>query len=137
MKKYIVAEEVANLVKEHDLLADDCSDVRIRYLFNMDENWTKLGQCSLATGKWKHLTGLNYAIEINYTIWHKLDDTQKKALIAHELKHICFEPSKDGTEKKWKIRHHDVEEFIDVVKNFGCWSTDLKEMGEAIKGAMK
>lgn len=134
MKEFISAPEVEDLVRESKLLKDELSGVKIKYLFNTKQNLSYMGKCSLASGKWKFLTGYNYIIEIGQIIWLRLTDEQKKALISHELEHVCFILDEKTGDKKWKIKKHSIEEFTEIVKQYGCWSTDLIEFKKALEG---
>jgi len=132
-KGYSPAQEVEELIKEKNLLTEEISDAKIKYLFNLNENWNKGGQCSLASGKWKFLTDFDYVIVINHHTWNTIDDKQKSALIEHELTHICSITVEKTGEKKWKLRDHDTEEFVDIVKKYGAWTPALTEFKEALQ----
>lgn len=60
------------------------------------------------------------------------------ALIEHELYH-CAQDMRDGMplfvkatgKPKWRMRPHDVEEFVGVVRRYGAWSPELQALTDA------
>lgn len=71
-------------------------------------------------------------IEISWPVWCGLNKRQKRALVDHELCH--FRPDFDEEPPVLKIRRHDIEEFIPVLRRHGLWSDAsvavAKEMAE-------
>jgi predicted metallopeptidase len=65
--------------------------------------------------------GAFYVIEIAYDTWECLTDTQRIALVDHELSHI----GPDG------IVAHDVEEFKAVIERHGLWQPSLESFHKA------
>lgn len=111
-------------------------NVRIKYLSKDSKKSTYLGKCSKATGKWKHLVNQDFIIEIFLPWWKQAKESEKKALLFHELKHIQMveKETEDGDiEVSWKIRKHDVELFTSELELFGGWRDELKEMIEVCK----
>lgn len=66
-----------------------------------------------------------FVIEIAQEAWRFLSDTQKIALVDHELCHLTTDYN-DAGERVLAIAPHDVEEFAEVVKRHGLWSGDVK-----------
>jgi hypothetical protein len=94
----------------------------IRYLFKTG-SWSKLGECSRTTGKWRKLTGYDYVIVFHKDTWSTLlSENQREALMHHELSHIS------RTEDTWCLTRHDVEEFLLTYKRYGAWSANLRAM---------
>lgn len=67
-------------------------------------------------------------------------DLEFCALVEHELCHIAHELDEFGAPKfgedgrpKLRLRGHDVEEFVSVVRRYGA-STDVRRLVEAAKG---
>jgi hypothetical protein len=71
---------------------------------------------------------LDFYIEIGNTEWGVLSELQQEAVIFHELLHI--EQCVDGKEIKFKLRKHDIEEFSEVVKEYGFYLDDVQEFIE-------
>jgi len=125
-EKYFESKEVEAIAAE--LIPDmKWGDVpKIKFLVLDSPRSSYLGKCSKATGKWKHLTGVDYVIEVWAGFWKTSTQTQKQALLYHELLHVDFKEDEDTGEITWKLRKHEVEEFIDVVKKYGPWNDSLK-----------
>lgn len=74
------------------------------------------------------LAGLDVAMVIDRFTWTKLDETQRQALVDHELQHVCAEDTKDG----WKIslRLHDfvVGGFYEVARRWGSAALEVQEL---------
>lgn len=140
MKDYMEAKDVEELAKQiiagSKLLQDEhIGEPKVYYLFK-NKNSCNMGKCSLATGKWKYLTACDYVIEINRKSWDELDENGRKALVMHELLHIYkdVKVDEDGEETvKWRIRKHDVEEFNEVVKQYGAWEESIKILMDILK----
>ena len=64
--------------------------------------------------------------------WAGLDDNQKHAVVYHELCHIDVSINKKG-ERIIKLLPHPVEEFPEVVKNYGLWNAPLRRMGDIVE----
>lgn len=69
-----------------------------------------------------------FVIEIAWDVWQRLDDGQKVALVDHELCHCAVGYSEDG-ELQLSMRHHDVEEFVGVIKRNGLWRESVQDIG--------
>lgn len=76
-------------------------------------------------------------MDFDFIIWiakeefNHLEYAVQKALVDHELCH-CW-----GWPGGWKMRHHDVEEFIEIVCRHGIWRPDLKFMQKAFEATGK
>ena len=72
----------------------------------------------------------NYAFTIEYDtdIWATLNDAQKLALVDHELCHCGVDG--DG----YYLKHHDFEEFRQIVDRHGFWKDDIKAFAETTEG---
>ena len=68
------------------------------------------------------LTGNYLAVIVNEAAWVRLDHAQRLALLDHELCHVIGD-----TDTGFAMRHHDVEEFNDVIERHGAWSRDVLE----------
>jgi len=103
---------------------DHVKSAKIKFLFKIG-NWTKAGECSKASGKWRHLTDFDFVIMFHRESWDVFSIEQKMALIHHELSHIGRKDSNN-----WFIIPHDVEEFLSTYKRFGAWNGALQMMAQ-------
>lgn len=75
----------------------------------------------------------DFIITLNSTAWEeRLTESQKEALLDHELCHCGYELNGDD-EVKWVIRPHDVEEFAEIIERHGLWEPELERMADAIE----
>jgi len=104
----------------------------VKFLKLIADNSSYLGKCSRATKKWKYLTDKDYIIEIWDKWWEKANETQKEALLFHELSHIGYQERNDNI--IWKINDHDINEFNEVVKRYGAWDDIIKKFKSILNG---
>lgn len=97
-----------------------------------------LGRCRKRGDLDRELDEFDFVILLNKEAWQTLDDTQKQALIFHELCHAQVVIDSDGNPKQddrdrlvCRIRKHDVEEFRLVTEKFGLWTQDLAKLAQA------
>jgi hypothetical protein len=109
-------------------------DVLVRYWFRDDtpkkNGALVLGTCERVTGKAKMHAKQEldfFLIIISEPQWEKLDDTQRMALVDHELAHAWCEYDEEKEELVLSLRPHDLEEFGDIVKRYGLWKQDITQ----------
>jgi hypothetical protein len=95
--------------------------------------WDKWGTIS-RVGKMQRRAGIDadYILTLNGEAWPLMTEKQHRALIDHELYHMKKKKTKIGI--AFVLRHHDVEEFIDIVKRYGDWTPNLKALHAVLKG---
>jgi hypothetical protein len=84
----------------------------------------------------------DFLIVLDHEYWQDADDLAREILVFHELMHCDQAKDQHGVPKYnkdtglpvWKIRGHDVEEFVDVVRRYGAYSQDVKAFVEAAGG---
>jgi putative metallopeptidase len=93
--------------------------------------WNKWGTLA-RVGKKQRQAGIDgdYILTFNGDAWPKLSEKQKKALVDHELYHMSRKKTKNGVQ--FKLRDHDVEEFVEIVKRYGDWTPNLKALHEVL-----
>ena len=100
-----------------------------------------LGQCVKASDLQREFVDLDFIILLNKEIWNDLQFTQemKKALVDHELMHATRAYDAEGEPKidvrgrpVWRMRAHDLGEFIDIVRRHGTWKRDLQLFAESL-----
>lgn len=133
-----VDEIAKELIEKHhqDLLEEDVVFL-MRSKAAKSDGRAVLGTASKLSEKQRTLMGSDalFVIEIAADEWKSLGKLQRIALVDHELCHCTVEETeKDGyVERKAKIRQHDLEEFYDIVRRYGAWKDDIKEIGEQLK----
>lgn len=137
-----IARQLITRVTQHQELVN----ATILYLFR-SEAATSRGRTIL--GRARKVTGLNawlshpdliprpgcftepgefFIIEIAHDTWARLDDSQRVALVDHELSHCAVGYTEDGR-MQLAMRHHDVEEFLGVLNRNGLWKEDVQQLG--------
>ena len=100
-----------------------------------------LGQCVKASDLQREFVDLDFIILLNKEIWNDLQFTpeMKKALIDHELSHAAMAYDSEGEPKidvrgrpVWRLRSHDIGEFIDIVRRHGTYKRDLQLFAESL-----
>lgn len=93
--------------------------------------WDKWGTISIVSKKQRQ-AGIDgdYILTLNGSAWPKMPEKQRKALVDHELYHMSKKKTKNGT--SFKLRDHDVEEFIEIVKRYGNWRPNLQALHEVM-----
>jgi hypothetical protein len=76
------------------------------------------GRCVKAPGLWHDVTGHHFAIWARKHFWDQFSIELRRALVLHELLHIEVKRDKDG-QPKFSVRKHDVEDFVDVARQYG------------------
>jgi hypothetical protein len=123
-KSYVDASE--ECIKMAEGLIETCPELdhvksaKNKYLFKLG-TWVKAGECSKASGKWRHLTDFDFVIVFHKDTWDASTIEQRYALIHHELSHIGRKDSEN-----WYIIPHDVEEFLSTYKRYGAWNGSLQ-----------
>lgn len=81
-------------------------------------NKTTAGKCSKTSNVTRYLTDKHFVIEFSGELWDQINDETKAVLMYHELLHVGVETDKQG-EWIYKIVHHNIEDFIQIVKVHG------------------
>ena len=71
---------------------------------------------------------LDFLVWLSEEDWHRSDQALREALLDHELCHC----GGDGDEG-YKIRPHDVEEFIEIIKRHGAWTIPLAKIRDELQ----
>lgn len=80
------------------------------------------------SGKFRHLVGSDFVMEVALDCWNGLQPNQRIALIDHLLsKCVGVEDNKTG-EMKWSVRPPEVQEFPEIAERHGQWCDGLIEM---------
>jgi predicted metallopeptidase len=115
-----IALKIIDKFPEFDFIKD--MDIKIgfvqSYEIKMKDGKATLGSCQKVNEKFKAFLPFDYLITIYKSNVYTLNSNQYKILIYHELKHITI-----GM-RGLSIRPHNVEDFKDILKDFGLnWSS--------------
>lgn len=126
-----------NLVKAH---RPDLVDAKIALAWRYGWKRNKdgqivLGKCKKAGDLDKQFHDMDFVIILNFEAWtEKLTPDQRTALMHHELEHAAISEDQNGNPKKdargrqmYRVRKHDLEEFRSIVKEYGCYKSDIED----------
>jgi len=100
-----------------------------------------LGKCKKASDLQREISAWDFIILLNKEVWEheKFGSKRQKALLDHELCHAAQAYDKKGKRMKndrgkyvFRMRHHDVEEFSEIVDRHGIWKHDLQVFADAL-----
>jgi hypothetical protein len=121
--------------KHHQHLSDAKIAIAWRLGWKCDaDGRQKLGQVKKGSDLDRAFSKFDFVILLNYEVWNQggLDKKQKLALVDHELCHCQIANDSNGEPKIddegrtcYRIRRHDVEEFIEVTKRHGLHTHEL------------
>lgn len=74
----------------------------------------------------------DFLLTVNRDVWENLDESQRIALIDHELCHCRRGDDDKAGNPKWELIGHDIEEFYPILRRHGAWSDSVKKALEAI-----
>lgn len=103
-----------------------------------------LGRCMLQGDLHRQMTGIDVIVLLNHTWWMdpRVEEKQRKALLHHELCHVGIMKDDNGDavkDERSKIRlyprKHNIEEFDEVIKDWGIWKDDLARTAQAMLAA--
>jgi len=134
---YRIMEQL--IASEHGDLKGTKIVIAWRIGWRIDANGhLRLGQCRKRGDLDRELDSFDFVILLNKEAWPGMNDSQKVALIDHELCHAQVVVDADGEPKKddrgrfvCRIRKHDIEEFRDIVDRHGLYTDDLAAIAQA------
>lgn len=112
--------------------------VKITYMFRpeaaMSDGKVTAGMCIRVDDRNWAVHKHDFIIEIAYDVWTEATPEFRRALMDHELGHVGIRFEEDGhakeDEKTGRIRtyckHHDIEEFEDVLERHGPYHKSLR-----------
>ena len=138
-EKYRLADSVKKIAGE--IIATNhphLVEARIVYLFRSGKWETAekvvLGKAKCTSEDTRFLAEYDFIIIINESAFWAATDEQQQALVDHELSHCDYSEDAKGN-RKWRCAHHDVEEFVGVVRRHGLWESDLQKLVKAASEA--
>jgi hypothetical protein len=126
---------MADLIRDHH---DDLAEARIALAWILEVKPDKDGH--LVWGKCRKVGPVeqcfhahDFVVLLNAKVWGSLPDVGKRALLDHELTHATSDENEAG-ETVYRIKKHDVEDFVPIVRRYGLWKDDLRTFVEAATG---
>lgn len=85
------------------------------------------------------LHGFDFVIMLNFEAWNNAEfsHAQQEALIDHELTHCqpvlddMIQRTDEANNRLWRLRRHDVEEFVEIAERHGMWRHQLEALAKA------
>lgn len=135
MGVYAVLDEALGRYRR-ELKDEDCR-IALAWRFGWKRNkdgQLVLGKCQKVNELSKEYADFDFIIVFNHEAWKELDGEQRLALMHHELCHAAISTDPSGNARKdargrtmFRVKHHDVEEFGDVIAVHGIYKQDLNE----------
>jgi hypothetical protein len=85
------------------------------------------------SGKFRHLVGVDFVVEVALDLWNNMTLDQRTALTDHLLSRIVGVEDEVSGAMKWSIRQPSVQEFPEVAERHGEWNDGLVELGRCLK----
>lgn len=112
-----------------------------------DDGHLTLGQCRKSSDLEREIqdvSGYDFVILLNQNFWEDelVTDTQRRAVLDHELCHAAVKNGDDGQlvidergRVQYRIRKHDLEEFSTIAARYGCWKRDIEAFAKSLAAA--
>lgn len=103
-----------------------------------------LGQCRKCSDlerEVQDLAAFDFVVLLNQNFWEDVlvTDTQRRALLDHELCHAAVKVDGNGDpvvdergRVTYRMRKHDLEEFSPIAERYGCWKRDIEAFAKAL-----
>jgi hypothetical protein len=72
-----------------------------------------------ASPLWLSLTDTHLVVQFRRWFWERFDDSQRRAVLHHELTHVEVDEPDDQGRIPVRLRKHDVEDFTQTMRRFG------------------
>ena len=101
-----------------------------------------LGKCKRASELDRELAPYDFVILLLESFWTNevVEDQQRDALLDHELCHATVKEDKFGDPAIdphgrviYRLRKHDLEEFVCIADRYGTWKRDLELFAQALR----
>lgn len=128
-----VADVARDIIDAHATMAD-LGQLRIAYLFNYARTrgdargMHTVAKAIKAPALWSTLSEYDGAVWVQADAWASMNDRQHRAVVLHELLHFLVDE-----QGKLTLVLHDVEEFTQVVAEYGPWEGGLDAMAEQFR----
>ena len=78
----------------------------------------------------------HFIIVISSPTWQRLNDTQRMAVLDHEMCHVFYDDEDKAGNPTYSLISHDVEDFAQIIQLYGLYHNGLVEFGNAVKTAL-
>lgn len=85
------------------------------------------------SGKFRHLTDVDFVVEVALDVWNNLDPAKRYALTDHLLSRLVGTEDEETGDMKWGVRPPPVQEFPEVADRHGTWNEGLVEIKRCLK----
>jgi len=112
-----------------------------------DDGHLMLGQCRKSSDLEREIqdaSAYDFVILLNQNFFDDpiVTDTQRRAVLDHELCHAAVKLDDDGHpvidergRVQYRIRKHDLEEFSEIAERYGCWKRDIEAFARSLAAA--
>lgn len=93
----------------------------------------RLAYCQKLSGAAKFFAEAEFLIWLaaDTVLERELSDSQIRACVSHEMRHIGWEDGENGEDGKAIILGHDAELFFSEIRELGAWESFIRETAEA------
>lgn len=134
---FVLSDEVADVARDiintHRTM-DDLGQLRIAYLMNYKRTPADargihaIARAVKAPTLWQTLSEYDGAVWVQADAWGAMNDRQHRAVVLHELLHFLVDD-----QGRLTVVKHDVEEFTQVVAEYGPWEGGLDAMAQQFR----
>lgn len=127
-----LGEKVIMAMPELHIIPD--FNIRVGYVRSHEAKQGKgnkaiMADCRKVNGTYTAYLPFDFIVTFYEPNTYHMSENQKKILMLHELKHIGV------GEKGFKIEHHDVEDFVDILYRFGIeWNGFDQDVPDILAG---
>jgi hypothetical protein len=130
---YGATELMRSLIRQKRSLAHLAS-VPIKILFRKNPYIRNgkmiLGSAAVCSQKDRIIHGHWFVIVLDLGFW-EINEDRREALLFHELMHCGVDKTDEVT--KPVLIAHDLEEFTEVVKEYGLWKRDVEDFAQQLE----
>lgn len=129
-KTYSISQNIQNICEEvMEEKGMDIFPARVMYILVSPEiSPNILGRCIRANNMLKMLGECDYIIQMSAISWNEYGKIGKKRIAEHELKHIVIKVDNNTGEVKFALRKHDIEDFYEMITDYGIGWQATEEM---------
>lgn len=93
----------------------------------------RLGYCAKLSGAAKFFAECEFLIWLaaDTVVDLELSDSQIRAALSHEMRHIAWQDGEDGEDGKAVIAGHDFEGFVSEIKELGAWNVFIEQAADS------
>jgi predicted metallopeptidase len=96
-----------------------------------------IARVSIVPPKLQPILGEKIIVEIWECHWDELSEEARLLVLRHELEHVVEYEGNVSYDKKYKTKHHDVQEFGTFIEKFGIHWTRRTDLPHILKEHVK